>query len=70
MRPIDERMIVQPEPDPPLISDDDDGEAGACEQPDGIDAERIDVNRRVGRQIPELVEDRSVAIEEDCITHP
>jgi hypothetical protein len=54
-------VIVEPEADSALVRDDDDGISTAHEQANGVDAERVDVNRRGRRQVAELVEDGPIA---------
>ena len=61
----DERLVEDPARDARLVGDDDDGEARAVQQPDGVDAVRKEHQPLEPIEIPDFLDERAVAIEKD-----
>ena len=66
---LDELTGVETASDPALIGHDGDGESRATQQPDGIEAPRVDRQVGIGSEISQLVENGPIAIEKDGWAH-
>ena len=64
VRLLDKRVVVHPERDAALVGDDHDWEPCVGKARDRLSAERVDLDLGLRRDIPELVEHRSISIDE------
>jgi hypothetical protein len=69
VRLLDELARVQAAADAALIGHHNDAEAGAVEKANRVNAPRKDAQRRIRRQIPQLLDDCPVAIEKHRRRH-
>ena len=65
VRAVNELLLIHAAADARLVGDDDDGEAGAVQQADGVDGEGEEDEPLEPIEVSRLFEHRAIAIEED-----